>query len=65
MAFTIFLTQLTLSYIFLVVDYFLEDAVQMLDFFPPPSEKKRRDDDEVDEGEDEKTAREVGLSWFG
>lgn len=54
-----------MSYIFVVVDYFLEDAVQMLDFFPPPSEKKRRDEEEVDDGADDKNSREVGLSWFG
>ena len=36
--------------VFLSVDYYMEDCVQMLNFIPPPPEKKRRrekDDDEV------------------
>jgi len=48
-----------------ILDYFLEDTVQMLDFFPPPSDKKRRDEEEVvGEADDDKASKEVFLIWF-
>jgi len=50
-----------------VLDYFLEDIVQMLDFTPPPSDRKRRggrDDDDAPETEDkdEKQVQSIVVS---
>lgn len=57
----------TLHIVWHVLDYFLEDIVQMLDFTPPPSDRKRRggrDDDDAPETEDkdEKQVQSIVVS---
>ncbi len=42
-----------------VLDYFLEDCIQMLNFTPPPSDKKKK---KGGGGEDDEDAVEVDVS---
>lgn len=47
-----------------VQEYYLEDCVQMLNFFPPPSTRKRKDKDELpDDDQDENMNKMIGPDY--